>query len=401
MTCAKSLTLPLYMLLLLLAPGLFCQGLPVSPSVLLMKSGTPVELRLAETISSAHAHKGDRLEFEVVQDVAIRGFTLIRSGSRAKGTVVGVKGKRLLGIGGHVMIKLDSVELTTGRTIGLVVRRDFKGRSRTLRTGLEMAVTGAIYWPAAPVFLLSRGQDRTVLKGTDVTAYTQVDTLVGTEDLPRSRESVSELNEMIGLLPPRVLNREGREGDMLNLVFLAREDELREAFARAGWLRADKSVPHIVWRLIWQRAHDKQLPMDQLYVYGRPQDYSFVLPDPKFIVERRHHVRIWKTDREVDGIPLWAGAATHDVSIELIIHRLRFFHKIDPNVDEERDFIARNLGKTWQPTRQEYMRCAEPVLNAQTDTGQSYHSDGRMLFLELNRKEIPVAGATDVAGISR
>jgi hypothetical protein len=389
------------MLLLLLAPGLFCQGLPVSPSVLLMKSGTPVELRLAETISSAHAHKGDRLEFEVVQDVAIRGFTLIRSGSRAKGTVVGVKGKRLLGIGGHVMIKLDSVELTTGRTIGLVVRRDFKGRSRTLRTGLEMAVTGAIYWPAAPVFLLSRGQDRTVLKGTDVTAYTQVDTLVGTEDLPRSRESVSELNEMIGLLPPRVLNREGREGDMLNLVFLAREDELREAFARAGWLRADKSVPHIVWRLIWQRAHDKQLPMDQLYVYGRPQDYSFVLPDPKFIVERRHHVRIWKTDREVDGIPLWAGAATHDVSIELIIHRLRFFHKIDPNVDEERDFIARNLGKTWQPTRQEYMRCAEPVLNAQTDTGQSYHSDGRMLFLELNRKEIPVAGATDVAGISR
>jgi hypothetical protein len=389
------------MLLLLLAPGLFCQELPVSQSVLLMKSGTPVKLRLAETISSAHAHKGDRLEFEVVKDIVIGGFTLVRSGSRAQGTVAGVKGKRFLGMGGHVMIRLDSVELTTGRSIGLVVRRDFKGRSRPLRTGLELAAAGLVYWPAAPVFLLSRGQDRTVLKGTDVTAYTQVDTLVGTEDLPRSRESVSELNEMIDLLPPRVLNREGREGDMLNLVFLARADELQEAFARAGWLRADKSVPHIVWRLIWQRAHDKQLPMDQLYVYGRPQDYSFVLPDPKFIVERRHHVRIWKTDREVDGIPLWVGAATHDVSIELIIHRLRFFHRIDPNVDEERDFIARNLAETWQPTRQEYMRCAEPVLNAQTDTGQSYHSDGRMLFLELNRKGNPMAGTTEVAGISR
>jgi hypothetical protein len=401
MTYAKRLARPLYMLLLLLAPSLFCQGLPTSPSVLLMKSGTPVELRSAETISSAHAHKGDRLEFEVVKDVVIRGFTFIRSGSRAKGTVVEVRGKRSLGIGGKVTFDLDSVELTSGRSVGLVVHREFKGSSRTLRTGLEMAIAGAIFWPAAPLFLLSRGLDRTVLKGTDVTAYTKVDTLVGTEDLPRSPESVSELSEMINLLPPRVLNGEGREGDMLNLVFLAREDELQEAFARAGWLGADKSIPRIVWRLIWRRTHYKEFPMVRLYVYGRPQDYAFVLPDSKLIVARRHHLRIWKTDREVDGIPMWVGAATHDVSFGLVIHKLQFFHRIDPNVDEERDFIASNLAETWQPTRQEYMRCADSVLNAQTATGQSYHSDGRILFLVLNRKDNPVAGATEVAGISR
>ncbi|MGB8261789.1 MAG: LssY C-terminal domain-containing protein, partial [Terracidiphilus sp.] len=373
-------------------------GLPGSPSQLLMKSGTPVELRLAETISSARAHKGDRLQFEVVEDIVLKGFTLVRSGSRAKGTVVGVAGKRLLGIGGSVIFDLDSVELTTGQSVGLVVRKDFKGRSRTVRMGLEMAIAGAIYWPAAPFFLLSRGKDRTVLKGTDVTAYTRADTLVDTEGLPRSGESVSELSEMINLLPPRVLNKEGREGDMLNLVFLAREDELQEAFARAGWLAADKSVAHIVWRLIWLRMRYKKLPMEQLYVYGRPQDYSFLLPDPMFIVARRHHVRIWKTGREVDGVPLWVGAATQDVSLELVIHRLRIFHKIDPNVDIERDFIAGNLAQTWQPTRQEYMRCADPVLNAQTAHGQSYHSDGRMLFLELDRKDNPMAGTTEVAG---
>jgi hypothetical protein len=310
LACAERLTRPLYLLLVLIAPGLCCQVSPVSPSVLLIKSGTPVELRLAETISSAHAHKGDRLEFEVVKDVVIRGFTVIRSGSRAKGTVVRVKGKRPLGLGGEVMIELDSVVLSTGQRVALVVRRNFKGRSRALRMGLEIAVAGAIYWPAAPVFLLSRGQDRTVLKGTDVTAYTRMDSLVGMKDLPRSRGSVSELSEMINLLPPRVLNGEGREGDMLNLVFLAREDDLRAAFARSGWLEADKSICRIVWRLMWRRTHYKELPMNQLYVFGRPQDYSFVLPDPKLIVSRRHHVRIWKTDREVDGIPLWVGAAT-------------------------------------------------------------------------------------------
>jgi|HubBroStandDraft_1064217.scaffolds.fasta_scaffold19744_3 hypothetical protein len=400
MAYPERLTRPLYILLLSIAPGQFGHGLQASPAVLMMKSGTPVKLRLAETISSAHARKGDRLEFEVVKDVIVRGFTVIRSGSRAQGTVVGVKGRRPLGMGGDVAIELNSVELGTGRSVGLVVRRNFKGRSHILRMGMEVAIAGAVYWPAAPVFLLSRGQDRTVLKGTDVTAYTQVDSLVGTEDLPRSRESVSELSEMINLLPPRVLNGEGREGDMLNLVFLAREDELQEAFARAGWLAADKSIPRIVWRLIWRRTQYKEFPMNRLYVFGRPQDYSFVLPDPALIVARRHHVRIWRTDREVDGIPLWVGAATHDVSIELVIHKLRLFHRIDPNVDDERDFIASDLAETWQPTRVEYLRSAESVLSAQTATGQSYHSDGKMLFLELNRKEKPVVGAMEVAGLS-
>ena len=38
---------------------------------------------------------------------------------------------------------------------------------------------------------------------------------------------------MIRLLPPRSLNGEGREGDMLNLIFAAKEEDLQEAFARA------------------------------------------------------------------------------------------------------------------------------------------------------------------------
>ncbi len=398
MFCAAFLTPLVCMLLLLISHGLSGQGLPVSAPTLLIKSGTPVELQLAETISSAHTHKSDHLDFAVVKDVAIGGFTVIRTGTVAIGSVIGVKGRRPLGMGGDVIIKLDSVQLTTGQCVGLVARKEFKGRSRTVRMGVEMAIAVAFYWPAAPVFLLSRGRESTVLKGADLTAYTKDDSSVETEDLPRSRESVSELSEMISLLPTRVLTGEGREGDMLNLIFMAREDDLQVAFARAGWLKADKSIPQIVWRLMWQRMHYTKLPMDHLYVFGRTQDYSFVMPDPKSIVARRHHLRIWKTDREVDGIPLWVGAATHDVSIEFVKHKFGIFHKIDPNVDAERDFIAGNLAETWQPARAEYMHCAKSVFSAQTATGQGYYSDGRMLFLELTRKNAPMKGATEIAG---
>ncbi len=394
---AKYLPLSAYLYFILFSHGIFCQGLAVNPATLLMKSGTTVDLQLAQTISSARAQNSDRLEFTVINDVAIGGFTVIRTGAQAKGSVIRVKGRRPLGIGGDLIVKIDSVELTDGRSVGLVARREFKGRSRTLRMGLEMAVAGVIYWPAAPAFLMSRGRESTVLKGTDVTAHTTGDSWLRTEDLPRALGSDSELSETIKLLPPQATDDEGRPGDMLNLMFLAREDDLKEAFVRAGWLKPDKSIPHIVWRLLWQRTHYTKLPMYNLYVFGRAQDFSYMLPDPKSIVARRHHLRIWKTGREVNGVPLWAGAATHDVSIQFVKRTLRIFHRIDPNVDAERDFIAAELLKTGQFTRAEYLVCAKPVLNAENATGQKYYSDSRMLLLELNGTSAPAPLTTKVA----
>ena len=311
--------------------------------------------------------------------------------------MIGVKGKRPLGMGGDITIKLDSVKLSTGASVGLAARREFKGRSHTIRMAVGMAVAAAIYPPAAPVLLLTRGRDSTVLKGTELIAYTKSDVLVETEKLPQARQSGFELADMITFLPPRVLNGEGRAGDMLNLIFLAKEDDLQRAFARAGWLKVEKSTPKIIWHLLRQRQHYTKLPMDKLYVFGRPQDYSYSMPDPASIVARRHHLRIWKTDREVDGIPLWVGAATHDVAIEFVKHKFRLFHKIDPNVDEEREFVAGNLAETWQPIREQYLRCAEPVFKAQTATGQEYYSDSRLLFLELNQGAVFGSGGTEVA----
>lgn len=55
---------------------------------------------------------------------------------------------------------------------------------------------------------------------------------------------------------------------------------------------------------------------------------------------QRHHLRIWKTDRLVNGVPLWVAAATHDVSIQFVKREFRLFHRIDPNVDAELEFIA-------------------------------------------------------------
>ena len=397
MSWTKRFALSVCTLFLLLQRALFSQGLPVVPAELVLPSGTPVELQSIQTISSARAHKGDHVDFVVAKDVQATGFTIISAGARAQGSIIGVKGKRPLGMGGDVIIKLDSVELTTGESVALVARKEFKGKSHTIRMAVAMAITAAIYLPAAPAFILSRGRDSTVLKGTELTAYTRTDSPVEIAGLPPARENVSELSEMIRMLPSRVTNAEGREGDMLNLIFQAREEDLQEAFAQAGWLKVEKSKRLIFWHLLWQRGHYTKLPMDRLYVFGRAQDYSYALPDPLSIVARRHHLRIWKTGRVVDGVPLWVAAATHDVSIHLVKHKFRLFHRIDPNVDAERDFIAGNLSEAKRLTREEYVNCPQPVSGAQTATGQDYYSDSRMLLLELHPGPVSMPVVTQIA----
>ncbi len=378
-----------------LLPCASAQDMSAIPARLTIPDGTPVKLRLAENVSSAHASRGDRLDFVVVRDVSVGGFTVIPAGTMARGTVTGVKGKRFLGIGGRVALKLDSVELANGDQVGLRAHMDVKGASRTKLMAAAMIATAVIFLPATPIFLLTRGHDSTVVKSTEITAHIEGATSILSAGLQPARENPSELGEMMEYLPPRVFSGEGREGDMLNLVFVGQKEELQEAFARAGWVKTDKWNPVFVWHLMRQRTKDAQLPMARFYLFGRVQDYSYALPDPGAIVSRRHHLRIWKTVYTIAGTPIWAAAATHDIAIEIAKRGRLINHRIDPAVDDERDFVGIDLTGTLSVSRQEYLHSAEPVFLAQTASGESYHSDSRILLLDLHPASAAKTGAGD------
>ena len=406
MQLAHHRTIPAYTLLVLflLPQGLFAQDSSADASRLIIPDGTAIHLQLTQTVSSAHARAGDPLVFAVEKDVRVGDFTIIRVGSVARGSVVRVKGRRFLGIGGNVVFNLDSVELANGETVCLRARREVKGSSHTWRMIAEMAITGLFYLPAAPVFLFSRGGTSTVLKNTQITAQIDGSTSVQSAELPRSSETASELNAMMESLTPRVLDGEGREGDMVNLVFIAQDNDLKKAFERAGWVKTDAWKLVMAWHLLTQRTHDARLPMARFYMYGRVQDYSYALPEPGAIMSRRHHLRIWKTDYAVAGTPIWAGAATHDVAIEFGKRGHLINHTIDPDVDTERDFIGANLADATLVHHEEYLRGVSPVFEAQTASGADYYSDGRILLLDLHPTnptpaELPVSGVSDAKSI--
>ena len=201
-------TLPAYLLFVffVLPCGSFAQALRPDSAELVIAGGTPVKLQLAQTISSAHSRNGDRLDFEVVEDVAVGGLTIIRAGTMASGSVAKVESRRPFGVGGKVIIKLDSVALVTGERVRLLARQEFKGGSHTKLMAEGMLLASMIYLPATPLFLLSHGSDCTVLKGSEVTAYIDGDARVKSADLARAKDSEARLKEMMALLPPRVLD---------------------------------------------------------------------------------------------------------------------------------------------------------------------------------------------------
>jgi len=130
-----------------------------------------VTLRLGRSLSSADAQAGDRVDFEVAEEISVNRIVVVPKDSRASGTVITAHKKRRMGRAGKLDVSIDSVQLADGEKVTLRAVKESQGRSHTGIMAGGMVATSLIVWPAAPVFLLMHGKDVTIPKGTEVTAY--------------------------------------------------------------------------------------------------------------------------------------------------------------------------------------------------------------------------------------
>lgn len=136
-----------------------------------LEDGTPVRLRMSQTVSSASAHVNDRVQFEVLDEVKVGTVTVIPQGGIAWGTVTEAQPKRRMGRGGKLEIVMDSVRLTDGEKAPLRATKEAKGGSHTGAMTAGIVATGLIFFPAAPFFLFMHGKDITIPKGTEVPTF--------------------------------------------------------------------------------------------------------------------------------------------------------------------------------------------------------------------------------------
>jgi PEGA domain-containing protein len=136
-----------------------------------LEDGTPIKLRIAQTVSSADAHVNDRVEFEVLEEVAIQGVIIIPKGGTALGTVTEAQPKRRMARGGKLEIVMDSVRLTDGEKAALRATKGGNGGGHTGAMTAGIVATALVCIVCAPLFLLMHGKDITIPKGTEVPTF--------------------------------------------------------------------------------------------------------------------------------------------------------------------------------------------------------------------------------------
>ncbi len=139
---------------------------------------------------------------------------------------------------------------------------------------------------------------------------------------------------------------DGLLGDPVNLAFRGHEEDIHEAMTAAGWVRADPVTLRSSWRIVVSsvlRRSYPAAPVSDLLLFGRRQDFAYqkeVEGNPA----QRHHIRFWHTPtgwvlpggRRVD----WLAGATYDRAVGLSSLTFQVTHKIDADIDIERNYVV-------------------------------------------------------------
>jgi len=200
-----------------------------------------------------------------------------------------------------------------------------------------------------------------------------------------------ELARAVSAMPYRTrVPKSGRSSDFTNVLFIGSYDQIVAAFAAAGWMQPGLRPfrDRIGWiRAVAELRGDVDAPMSLLLLNGAAPDMSWQkgLND----VSKRHHIRMWKEDATWGGREMWIGAATRDIDFAYLRRGGRLSHKIDENVDQERDKVAYDLAFTSCGNALDWAEREDFPRSGRNATGDPIVTDGRMVVIDLNDCHAP------------
>jgi hypothetical protein len=152
-----------------------------SAQEIILPNQTAVHLKLGRELSSATAHVGEEVNFEVSQDVVVSGRTIISKGAPAVGAVTEAEPRKRMGKAGKLNVTVKSVVLANNEKIGL---RSFgANQPADQKTGLSIP--------------LMHGKDITLPKDSEITAYVDGDQHLKASSFaaaPSAPQAVSQSN---------------------------------------------------------------------------------------------------------------------------------------------------------------------------------------------------------------
>jgi hypothetical protein len=147
---------------------------------IVLPEGTKVRVRLDQNISSATAVEGQTVEFSATDAVRVGDSVVIADGARVTGVITQAHEKRRLGRAGKLDFSIDRVRTVDNQWVPLRYTVTTKsGQSHAVRTGVLTAGVAAVFWPAAPVMLLWKGQDVNINRGVTFDVFTDTNHAIG------------------------------------------------------------------------------------------------------------------------------------------------------------------------------------------------------------------------------
>lgn len=186
-------------------------------------------------------------------------------------------------------------------------------------------------------------------------------------------------------IPRHVINEDGKPGDPVNLVVTGSEAQVRQAFERAGWTPAAPlnflTALKMAFCTFLHLPYDNA-PVSSLYLGSDKHRQDMAFERATATTKQRDHVRLWDTGRKDEqGQEVWIAAATRDAGIEMNKRDFGPTHRIDPNVDLERDLAVRTLVQAGAKLLGVADRGAYDGINGE---GDRYHTNGQLDILQAN-----------------
>ena len=382
-----------------------------------LPAGTPVWARLSTPVSSYFSKVGSDVHAVLTEDLACSDGIGVPAGTAIEGRVRSVKkvGWGFRHEAAALKLSFDRLDLADGNSLTIESRvAEVENARETLKNGVIMGIRstdtpqGTINsrlkhlptWnPYTDAFLLAYKATFPIFPepeiyygaGTDLRLELVTALNFASVSHLHNEPTASEgLNELAAQFPQRVFTLDEKDADVVNIAFLGSREQVQRAFEAANWVGSDKLSKASFLRefhAYLDHSGYATAPM-------RPMLLGNAAPDMLWqkslnTYSKRDHLRIWASSQTVNGTSVWIGAATHDEGATLSLRQKRFVHSIDPQIDNERAKIVRDLkmaGCVQSVSMVDRPELPRYMLNA---TGDLVRTDSKIAVVELKDCSAP------------
>ena len=183
-------------------------------------------------------------------------------------------------------------------------------------------------------------------------------------------------------------------GDPLNIAFIGEIDDLYYTLLRAGWDETETIYGASLLKTGFSAFFGTQYrysPVSALYVFGRSQDAAF--QRTRSSIDERNHLRIWLAPMRYEGSPVWIGQISRDIGVRFTRKTITT-HKIDPAVDDTREFLIEDLAYAQGLAAVGYVGGVGPAPFDEPRgnlTGDPYFTDGLRAVMWVSAKPVSIS----------